>query len=234
MPPYILQQITITYFLILIGGFSICIYSCNGFVSSSPLSFFPLSFSLIPTLIRVLLLFCQLPPVSIYIIYSIFWHLTVPFWLLFFSFPVLIFLHPVSHTISPLSWPSGLCLFFFSGWCPICPPPTSSAYSHFLYHLHLTTFHLLSICFFVSLGPPLVSIGSGCWFLCYLFSSVVYWISSPCPSSAHGGLPPTPTAGVPCPPKARHGYCGQTNQALGQLLWGWNSKNGCVSLRSGH
>lgn len=60
------------------------------------------------------------------------------------------------------------------------------------------------------------------------------WLPIPCLSSAHGGLPPTPAAGVPCPPSARHGHRGQAHQAAGQLLRGGDPKDGRLSLWGGH
>lgn len=56
----------------------------------------------------------------------------------------------------------------------------------------------------------------------------------PCLFSAHGGLPPTPAAGVPRPAPARNGHRGQAHQAACQLLWGWDPKDGRLPLWGGH
>lgn len=104
-----------------------------------------------------------------------------------------------------------LCFIFWC--CPISLSRSSSAYNHWLVLYQL-------LYYIVKSSVP--------------YSQVPFTEFLSCLSSAHGGLPSTPTAGVPCPSTARHGYCGQTNPALGQLLWGRNPKDGCVSLWSGH
>lgn len=60
------------------------------------------------------------------------------------------------------------------------------------------------------------------------------WLSISFLSSAHGGLPPTPAAGVPCPPPAWLWHRGQAHQAAGQLLRGGDPKDGRLSLWGGH
>lgn len=55
-----------------------------------------------------------------------------------------------------------------------------------------------------------------------------------CLSSALGGLPSTPAAGVPCPPPAGHGHRGQAHQTTGQLFWSGDPKDGRLSLWGGH
>lgn len=72
------------------------------------------------------------------------------------------------------------------------------------------------------------------WTTFFPVTCLCLWLPMLYLSSAHGGLPPTPAAGVPCPSPARHGYRGQAHQAAGQLLRSGDPKDGCLSLWGGH
>lgn len=148
----------------------------------------------------------------------------------FFSSCITLWFPPIMSLWPQLTFPSWLMPNILPSLpCPLLLAITSFTTSTFDHSLSfvlllslvsLLCFELFLICsYFYSYLSLLITVLSAPLFLL---------------SSAHGGLPPTPTAGVPCPPQARHGYCGQANQAVGQLLWGGNPKDGCLSLWGGH
>lgn len=128
--------------------------------------------------------------------------------------------------LNPSLWFPPICLRFLPGFCHIsrpvlyCPQPLP------LPHPHLTVLYLFNACFAHALPlhqllfyflftHPLSS------FTLNLLLPVIRpcrWLPFHCLTSAHGGLPPTPAAGVPCPSPARHGHRGQAHQAAGELL----------------
>lgn len=135
-----------------------------------------------------------------------------------------------------------------------CGVLLSPAYASFLAHALLALSSAVHHCF---LCHPLTTVDSllYLWFFpvcCFVFvhfsnfkpfllwttffpvTCLCLWLPMLYLSSAHGGLPPTPAAGVPCPSPARHGYRGQAHQAAGQLLRSGDPKDGCLSLWGGH
>lgn len=129
------------------------------------------------------------------------------------------------------------CLRFLPGSCPPCPvlccspllplPPPHLTVDSLLY---LWVFPVCCFVFvhFSKFKPFLL------WTTFFPVTCPCLWLPMLYLSSAHGGLPPTPAAGVPCPSPARHGYRGQAHQAAGQLLWSGDPKDGCLSLWGGH
>lgn len=176
-----------------------------------------LSVALLPTLIWVVFLACQVSPVSHFPLLQSVYFLYLSHCHCFSSFPIMIFSDPISHISHFI-----LHLVVNSA----IPNLTSTSLPQPLEHSSFAEHLLFCVLNWSSSVQVVDSSVTYAWVLSTEFLSSL--------SSAHGGLPPTPTAGVPCPPTARHGHCGQTNQALGQLLWGWNPKDGCVSLWSGH
>ena len=161
--------------------------------------------------------------------------LTVPF-SLFLCFHIFLFL-PLAlvstyHVLLASAYASFPTYAILLALCPQplpLPPP------------FLTALYLLCACSANAL--PLFFLCSHCCFMHTQFLSLLLpppitcfcpLLPISCLSSAHGGLPPTPAAGVPCPPPARHGYRGQAHQAAGQLLRGGDPKDGCLSLWGGH
>lgn len=138
-----------------------------------------------------------------------------------------------------LSCRLGLCLRFLPDLCHISRPlPTTASPNTSFLDRSVSPVPLLCQC--PASVLPLFSLLFYAHPISFIATSSPP-ITCPCPllpifclSSAHGGLPPTPAAGVPCPPPARHGYRGQAHQAAGQLLRGGDPKDGRLSLWGGH
>lgn len=121
---------------------------------------------------------------------------------------------------------------------PFCPFPLLVSITSFFLYFFLTVL-LMCVCFPCAFIHFIYTFCFFCY--CPYVNYIFCWISSSllpvlvtCGSSALGGLSPSPAAGVPCPPPARDGHCGQAYQTAGQLLWSWNPKDGRLSLRGGH
>lgn len=141
------------------------------------------------------------------------------------GFPSIPMLRPLPTLPSLLSQKL-LVLRFVALWCPSpqsCPSLATFCFVPLWYVVPLVWSHDAKQLLKTHCAQP-ATVRSWCW--CVFLPL--------CLSSAHGGFPPTPAAGVPCPSPARHGHCGQAHQAAGQLFWGGNPKDGRLPLWGGH